>query len=112
MAMKAKPIRLTKMERKNNGYVIYGHPVFWHVSPEDIQSVEESPDAQIGSACNVILFGGEAVAVKECWTEIDKLLGVSTMVDRPKCAKCGGSGQFEFVRDSWGDCPACDGRGS
>lgn len=28
-----------------------------------------------------------------------------------RCAKCRGTGQFEFFHNSWGDCPACKGRG-
>ena len=40
-----------------------------------------------------------------------ELAAKSAVQARPRCAKCGGSGSFEFVRGSWGDCPACDGRG-
>ena len=42
MGMKSKPIRLTKMIRERNGWGdFYGLPVPWHISPEDIQSVEQ-----------------------------------------------------------------------
>lgn len=28
-----------------------------------------------------------------------------------RCAKCNGTGKYEFTHGSWGDCPACNGRG-
>lgn len=43
--------------------------------------------------------------------ELLPLIGKLIPPPRPRCAKCGGSGSYEFVRGSGGDCPACDGRG-
>lgn len=52
-------------------------------------------------------------ALVEVWSEQEQkaVIEQKKTVCECRCAKCGGSGSVEFTRDSWGDCPACNGKG-